>query len=1018
MLSITGLAEHPLSGSITVGYAWDADGTVEEVLLLVNDHQRASTFRAHPRQLTLDTTYLHDGPCVLTLRARVRTGRRDVQWRETSRDIRIANYIAPAEPVVVGPGEPTIELVYPSDTGVAFTDAIVILVHPARYTRPLTDTGAAFHDSLNVSGSHTHTYSLTDTGATLTETLVVRGTAHYTQPLTDTAIVAFTDTIVVHSPGVRPLTDTGAATTADSITRTALRTRTLLDTGTSVNATLTRTSFYTRALADTGYTFNATLARTAFRTRGATDTGATVVGDSITTHAFVNQTRTLSDSGVIFDDSLATHIVGTLQSRPITDIGVPRVLGILPLSDDGLTGALGSNWSGAAYGLTYGGTIKNSGFTSADEWSNAGAAYTASAITTSDWEVTATVGGTDYHDTPSAGAWGDGHEFRLEFTDDTSGTNGYELRCVNHISGSYSDMILYRRASGVRTEAHWGFGSLLTAGDIYCLRKVGSNLSVWCKPLAGSWTQLYVYTDPSPHNTGGYGGLWIMDQHHRIDDFGVGSVTITETFPATSVLDTFNRADENPLAGGWGNVVFSGNSKHRIVSNKCQSQASVGTTQVWDTAPAADQEAYVTNTDGTRVELMLRVTNENTGNITCYFVIFYGSANNEVDIYKVINNSFTALATPTCLVSSAAGDIVGVRVAGTTLTIWQNGALRYTLTDSAVTGVGKLALSIHSPLFNVDSFGGGTYTIVSPRTQTGVSDSFARGTPSGRNIQYVNDLVLQGLTFRNVTDRWALLVANCQNVTILDCDFDSCWSGIRIDSCSGTLRIERCRFHAMTATSYASAIQVAFSTMEGRIRDCETDGGAGTEDQISFYNAYGIGASRPLVIEDCRLSNGVFLSQSNAGIDVGDGTNGALGSQYVRVHRNMVVTAGQVGIGVAGGRDIYVEDNLVYGDLSGQVPPWGAQFDHGLIVANWTETTSPGPIHVRRNRVYWRRASGAEADYLDGVDVSSTDWPWWSLAMGTIDLAANTMPDTSLAPDPLLPRIPLVADSIQRTKTP
>lgn len=57
-------------------------------------------------------------------------------------------------------------------------------------------------------------------------------------------------------------------------------------------------------------------------------------------------------------------------------------------------------------------------------------------------------------------------------------------------------------------------------------------------------------------------------------------------FPDTIILDNFNRADESPLAGGWGGIIFSSTDPPDIVSN-----------QLTNTGPTYNVQTYYYNTN-------------------------------------------------------------------------------------------------------------------------------------------------------------------------------------------------------------------------------------------------------------------------------------------------------------------------------------------------------------------------------------------------------------------------------------
>ncbi len=129
------------------------------------------------------------------------------------------------------------------------------------------------------------------------------------------------------------------------------------------------------------------------------------------------------------------------------------------------------------------------------------------------------------------------------------------------------------------------------------------------------------------------------------------------------------------------------------------------------------------------------------------------------------------------------------------------------------------------------------------------------------------------------------------------------------------------------------------------------------EDVISLYQSAGTPDS-PIVVaanyiagDPRRGSEG--MSRSGSGIMLGDG-----GGAFVHCYDNVLVNPGQVGIGVAGGYLIAVENNVI--------------LSHASNVANvglylWNQSDSPGgDITVTGNQIAWRDRRGRSNPYWDG----------------------------------------------------
>lgn len=128
------------------------------------------------------------------------------------------------------------------------------------------------------------------------------------------------------------------------------------------------------------------------------------------------------------------------------------------------------------------------------------------------------------------------------------------------------------------------------------------------------------------------------------------------------------------------------------------------------------------------------------------------------------------------------------------------------------------------------------------------------------------------------------------------------------------------------------------------------EGSPSTEDSINVYSSGGTEVS-PLIVADNFLRNG-GSSRSGSGILVGDN-----GGTHTVVRGNTLINPGQVGIGVAGGRNIVVVDNLVFSESF----PWT---NVGIYVWDQYESNC-GDIEVTGNVVEWYNGSGDPNRFFD-----------------------------------------------------
>jgi len=147
------------------------------------------------------------------------------------------------------------------------------------------------------------------------------------------------------------------------------------------------------------------------------------------------------------------------------------------------------------------------------------------------------------------------------------------------------------------------------------------------------------------------------------------------------------------------------------------------------------------------------------------------------------------------------------------------------------------------------------------------------------------------------------------------------------------------------------------------------------EDVISLRKSHGTAASPIWVADNYVMGDpdkgSQDMSRTGSGIMLGDN-----GGDYLTCYRNVVINAGQVGIAVAGGNSISVEDNLIYGAQSNVS-------NVGIYV--WNQSGLPsGAITLKGNRVQWTNKDGEPS-------------PWWDGGgSAPVELSGNTFGDDGL----------------------
>lgn len=226
------------------------------------------------------------------------------------------------------------------------------------------------------------------------------------------------------------------------------------------------------------------------------------------------------------------------------------------------------------------------------------------------------------------------------------------------------------------------------------------------------------------------------------------------------------------------------------------------------------------------------------------------------------------------------------------------------------------------------------------------------------SISNSSNIIIRNCKFTNMDIMQAISLRSCSNITIYNCDFESVHAGVRADSCTNSIRIFSNDFKNILGTSQGGlepgqAVQLRNNpeaTGEWFIQDNAVENIAGesyAEDNMNTFNCH-FEVDKPLRIRNNRLRGG-GPSVSGGGIIIGD-NHSMVGNNQV-VEDNVVVNPGQYGVSIAGGSNMTLQRNIVFGEQN-------AWSNVGVIVANWD---SPPPITnlvVRENRVHWTNSDG------------------------------------------------------------
>jgi hypothetical protein len=194
-------------------------------------------------------------------------------------------------------------------------------------------------------------------------------------------------------------------------------------------------------------------------------------------------------------------------------------------------------------------------------------------------------------------------------------------------------------------------------------------------------------------------------------------------FPTSSVIDTFNRANEDPLSDGgkWsiGPDDFGGTNNLRVAGNECfqgLATSSNGYRNDQDYGPNCEVYCTINQLPSTSVVLYARCVNIGSGTTDGYVVYFdlFASPDSLV-ICRMDNDGLTVLgAGITMGTNFVVGDKVGMECIGSTISAYayQGGSwsLLGSRTDSTYSAAGKIGVRLSDSGSNarIDDFGGGT----------------------------------------------------------------------------------------------------------------------------------------------------------------------------------------------------------------------------------------------------------------------------------------------------------------------
>lgn len=220
----------------------------------------------------------------------------------------------------------------------------------------------------------------------------------------------------------------------------------------------------------------------------------------------------------------------------------------------------------------------------------------------------------------------------------------------------------------------------------------------------------------------------------------------------------------------------------------------------------------------------------------------------------------------------------------------------------------------------------------------------------------------------------AIRLNDVSNITVSHSYFERVSSGILPTDCKGPVLIDWNtginigRNFVQLGKCTGANIRIEYNTMERR-GDYLRPGGKDVEDWISIYRSSGT-VDSPIQIRYNR-ARGHGHSKYGSFIMLGDA-----GGKHQVAEENVGVTPGQVGIGIAGGEDIKVNNNVLYSD------EW-QDSNIALYSADYSEPEPCDGHVISNNRSLWYHRTGVQNNLWTDKDcnpvVENNLYPDYSL---------------------------------------
>jgi len=230
------------------------------------------------------------------------------------------------------------------------------------------------------------------------------------------------------------------------------------------------------------------------------------------------------------------------------------------------------------------------------------------------------------------------------------------------------------------------------------------------------------------------------------------------------------------------------------------------------------------------------------------------------------------------------------------------------------------------------------------------------------------DIVIRRCTIRN-GQKAAILLTRCTNVSIEDNDIIGFTGGVTCLGSTGGIVVAHNYFQNMRAVGQTQGHFVRFEGVKGSGNRIELNYGVNVagestpEVAISVVGGSGGTAAEPLLVRQNYL-NGGGPSNSGGGIAIGENS-----SNYITAEGNVVVNPGQYGLGITGGTNNQLLNNIVYS---------APQPSSNVGMYAWGGPYPVRDAQVVGNRVNFRNRNGVSNGFWSAgvVNMTQRDNAW------------------------------------------